>query len=96
MIKLASFLGCEDGSTHKSINIIQYINRIKDPINAGKNLRQNATSFHDRSREETRNRRKYLKIIKGRIGTVAYTSNSSYLGGKDEEDCCMRLAQAKC
>jgi hypothetical protein len=48
---------------HKSINIIQHINRIKDKKphhninNTKKSLRHSSASFHDKSSEETRNRR---------------------------------------
>jgi hypothetical protein len=40
---------------HKSINVIQHINRSKDPLNrCRKSLLQNSTPFLDKSSEETR------------------------------------------
>jgi hypothetical protein len=56
--------------TRKSISVIQYINTSKEKktldhlIRCRKILQQDPIPFHDKRSEKTRNRRKYLNIIK--------------------------------
>jgi hypothetical protein len=70
MTRSVSFQWCKDGSTCKSKNIIQHINRSKgqkpqDSLNRHrKRFWQNPTPFHDKSSEETSNRRNFPQIIK--------------------------------
>jgi predicted phosphohydrolase len=57
-------------NVHKSLNVIQYINRSKGKnhmITCRKSFWQNSTSFHDKSFNETRNRRTVYQHNKGYI-----------------------------
>jgi hypothetical protein len=66
---LASFQRCRDGST---LNVIQHINRSKDKNNLiistdAQNPLNNSIPFHDKSSDETRNRRNVPQHSKGYI-----------------------------
>jgi hypothetical protein len=63
-----SFQGCKDGSTYA--NVIEHINRGKDmilSIDAEKAFDKIQHPFHDKSFEETRNKRNIPQHNKGYI-----------------------------